>query len=144
MKEKCKNTADNVYDCEVDFESTDDVFDDDDVKENDNVGKIGKRKMKINQPQDMFDLTDTIKSLLYKYLNYYWKPPKAEELLVCVLDPRTKKIKFSSQIIQEQTFTLLKTKFMEFSQIESQISTPDNSIPKKIKCKRLNKFKIFC
>ena len=80
----------------------------------------------------MFGLTDAIKSLLYKYLNYYWKPPTAEELLVCVLDPRTKKIKFSSQTIQEQTFTLLKTKFMEFSQIESQISTPDNSIPKKI------------
>ncbi|CAJ0751715.1 15655_t:CDS:1 [Entrophospora sp. SA101] len=65
-------------------------------------------------------------------LNHYWKPPTAEELLVCVLDPRIKKIKFSSQTIQGQTFTLLKTKFMEFSQIESQISTPDNSIPKKI------------
>ena len=43
--------------------------------------------------------------------------------------PKNKKIKFSSQTIQEQTFTLLKTKF---SQIESQISTSDNSIPKKI------------
>nr|CAG8678960.1 13713_t:CDS:2 [Entrophospora candida] len=101
LKEECKNTTNNVYDYEVDFESTDDVFDDVDVvyeeedEENDNVGKI------------------------------------AEELLGCVLDPRTKKIKFSSQTIQEQTFTLLKTKFMEFSQIESQIST-DNSIPKKI------------
>jgi hypothetical protein len=52
LKEKCKNTADNVYDYEVDFESTDDVFDDvvvvyEEDEENDNVGKIGKRKMKI-------------------------------------------------------------------------------------------------
>ncbi|CAJ0758423.1 4978_t:CDS:2 [Entrophospora sp. SA101] len=85
LKKECKNTTNNVYDYKVDFE-----------------------KMKINQPQDMFGLTGAIKSLLYKYLNYYWKPPTAEELLVCVLDPRTKKIKFSSQTIQEQTFTLLK------------------------------------
>ncbi|CAJ0644054.1 6282_t:CDS:2 [Entrophospora sp. SA101] len=57
LKKECKNTTNNVYDYKVDFE-----------------------KMKINQPQDMFGLTGAIKSLLYKYLNYYWKPPTAEEL----------------------------------------------------------------
>ncbi|CAJ0745166.1 8484_t:CDS:2 [Entrophospora sp. SA101] len=86
LKEECKNTTNNVYDYEVDFESTDDVFDvvyEEEGEENDDVGKIGKRKMKINQPQDMFGLTGAIKSLLYKYLNYYWKPPTAEELKYC-------------------------------------------------------------
>jgi len=93
---------------EPEYETTEDAFDGnaeyaDDSDENDiNVNEERnkkKRKIKINSPQNMIGLADLVKSHLFKYLNYYWKNPTAEELITCVLDPRVKKLEFTTTSI---------------------------------------------
>ncbi|CAG8509419.1 11008_t:CDS:2, partial [Racocetra fulgida] len=109
----------------------------DDIKENESKAK---RKIKINNPINTFGLIDTIKSKLYRVLNYYYNDLKLDGLVASLLDPRWKSLLFITEQKKSETINELrrlyeneKSKYHVTNLPERQESKPSHKKQKKTK-----------
>ncbi|CAG8584307.1 9965_t:CDS:1 [Gigaspora margarita] len=61
-----------------------------------------ERKIKINTPINVIDMKQKIKNSLYSALLHYWDLSNDEVFIMCLLDPRFKKLRFASSSQQHQ------------------------------------------
>src|SRR6185437_10100192 len=105
----------------TDFDSSNDVFEDDVVYEDDEdegvqmkyVSNEKRRRININNPQNCEKLEEKIKAALYDAMVHYWEVPSDEAMLATLLDPRCKPLSFMSESLKNETIELLKTKYEE-------------------------------
>jgi len=105
----------------TDFDSSNDVFEDDVVYEDDEdegvqmkyVSNEKRRRININNPQNCEKLEEKIKAALYDAMLHYWKVPSDKAMLATLLDPWCKPLSFMSESLKNETIELLKTKYEE-------------------------------
>jgi hypothetical protein len=127
--------SEDAFDDNIEYDD-----DDENIENTENNTNKNIKKIKINQPQETFGLANIIKKYLYKYLCHYFENPNPEDLIICILDPRIKKLSFTTKFKQEGTIELLKEEYSEFSSILEPILTSNNTDQKlNLKSKKIYK-----
>ncbi|EXX53180.1 hypothetical protein RirG_246390 [Rhizophagus irregularis DAOM 197198w] len=99
-----------------------------------------RRKIKINTPVNTTGLLDNIKANLYKALEKYYEVIEKEALILSLLDPRQKKLKFADNDQKEIARTSL-NKVYELAKNDANIQ--QESCGPKPKKRKISKARIY-
>ncbi|EXX55558.1 hypothetical protein RirG_224410 [Rhizophagus irregularis DAOM 197198w] len=126
---------------DMNLETNDDAFEEHQFEEVDEDDEPGaRRKIQINTPVNTFNLLDKIKANLYKALENYYEVIEKEALIVALLNPRKKKMKFATNDQKE----LAKTSLIEVYELaKNNINFQQESHGPKPKKRKVSKAHVY-